>query len=88
MEWRRREVLVNAIQSTTNGFWDGEREGGNGGGGAGGAGGARRGRYLVLQLLTPFLRAPVLGQQLCVLRVLGNPSLQGGCDAASWRVHL
>ena len=44
--------------------------------------------YLVLKLFTPLLHAPVLRQQLCMLRVLANPSLQGLCDAASCRVHL
>ena len=46
------------------------------------------GGYLVFQLLTPLLHAPVLRQKLCMLRVLAIPSLQRLCDAASCRVHL
>lgn len=41
----------------------------------GGAEGGGEVGYLILQLLPPLLHAPVLRQQLCMLRVLGNPSL-------------
>ena len=44
--------------------------------------------YLDFQLFTPLLHAPVLRQQVCMLRVTANLSLQGLCDAASCRVHL